>query len=144
MGGMGRWQQFQGEDMAARCRRGRAPLVGPGRQVEPPLTWLAENFIIIVITRIHCQKRQGAPAHKLLVKAANILPPVEFPYPSQHPINPGHSVQFSYCTPPVSMLASCSAQSHSQFELASRSPGILTCHMRRPVSSRKLAAGRAA
>ena len=51
-----------------------------------------------------CQKRQGAPADKLHIKAAKILPLVGLARSKQDPINRGHGAQSLFRHPPAGVL----------------------------------------
>ena len=65
-------------------------------------TWIlgiTQTDNITFVTRFPCQKRQGAPADKLQVKAAKILPLVGLARSKQDPINREHGAQY-LCRPP--------------------------------------------
>ena len=54
---------------------------------------------IFIRSRSYCRRRRGAPADKLQVKAANILPLSGIAGSEQDPLTRGHSAQYLYRAP---------------------------------------------
>ena len=68
----------------------------------------------ITVTHLSCQKRRGASADKLQVRAARIIPFVGFAKPKQNSITGGHGAQYICRLPPAGASERLSAAHHCQ------------------------------